>query len=377
MSPKIHAPRMARPDSMNSNFVQSVPTRLMGIGFAIGLAATACNSEGPKASGTGGRPGTGGAAGTANSGGATGTGGGSSSGGATSSGGVIGAAGGSGNGGVTGGGGGLTGSGGDQGTGGAGGMVMLLPCGIATAVNSVYNASLASNMPLITDFTYTAGPGVSIFFGDTYNQVTGLTYHFPERAIGAAGAGGGGGGSAGAGGRGGAGGAGGRGGAAGAAAGPPGLTEDLTASNWHITGTVAPGLPAYAFVMRFTCTIDASAYSGIEFTIGGNAGPANSLSLQAGFGDDLPPGPDSLGTGICPANGCMSPSTIITVPPTVTTVQIPWSRFTGGRPMNTVNPAQLAQFLWPFTIRAAAYNVDFVIDDLRFYTAPADAGAGN
>ena len=154
------------------------------------------------------------------------------------------------------------------------------------------------------------------------------------------------------------------------ATGSPGLTEDLTASNWHITGLVSNAMNAYAFVLSFTCTIDASAYSGVEFTIRGNAGPLNSLTLQTGFGGDLPPTAGGFGTGVCPPNGCASPSAVLTVTPAVATIRLPWSAFTGGRPMGTVNPAQLVQLLWGLAIRPAPYNVDLVIDDLRFYNAP-------
>jgi hypothetical protein len=374
------------------------PKRLTLIALVIVSSAVAACSSGGGTTGTGGKVGgTGGAKAT---GGATGTGGGNI--GIGSGGGAVIGSGGSGTGGSNGSGGDL-GIGGDTGSsGGAGGMSFLLTCGIQMAVNSVYPASAASNAPLITDFTYSPGSSPnSTFFGDTYNQVTGLSYHFPDRPVDssggaggdASGAGGVGGGAAGgrggAGGRGAAGrggvggrggaGAGGRGGAGGFAPvlGPIGLTEDLTASDWHITGVV--GGQATAFVLQFTCTIDASAYSGIQFTIKGNAGAPGRLSLQLAFAGDETGSYVTPGYGLC-SGTCQAPTTSITVTPTVTTIQIPWSRFTGGRPIASVNPAQLVRLLWAFTTSATPYPIDVTIDDLIFFTAPTpvvDAGASD
>ena len=60
----------------------------------------------------------------------------------------------------------------------------------------------------------------------------------------------------------------------------PGLTEDLTDSNWHITGLVNG---AAAFAVGTVCNIDASLFDGIEFTIRGNAGNPSQLRVEIGF----------------------------------------------------------------------------------------------
>lgn len=275
-------------------------------------------------------------------------------------------------------------------------MSFLLTCGITTATNNVYSAALASNAPLISDFTYTDGSnGIradGFFIGDTYNEVTALSYHFPDAPppvvpTGGAGgveANGGAGGKAGAGGHGGAAGhagAGGHGGAAGAAvvAGPIGLTEDMTGSNWHITGWV--GQQASAFVMAFTCLIDASAYDGLQFTLKGNAGTPSTLTMQAAFAGDEPGSYVVPGMGLCNSSlgVCSAPFTMINVPANVTTVQVPWTAFGGGKPIAALDPKQLVLFRWSFISRPTPYPVDVTIDDMKFYSAtaaPITTGAG-
>jgi len=318
---------------------------------------------------------------------------------------------------------GTTSAGGDTGggTGGAGGMSFLLMCNINQAAGNVFPADKASNAGIITDFTYTTGNdgvgGNSIFFGDTYNQVTGLSYHFPDLPVtqatggaggdlglgGQSGEGGAGGsvrgsGGAGMGGRGGPPGTGGRRGmagrpgmpATGGMSGAPGgmsgtagtsggtggatapvvlgLHEDLTASNWHITGEV--GQSATAFVLQFVCLINAAAYDGIEFTIKGSAGTPSAVTLQLAFAGDEAGSYTTPGLGLC-SGVCQAPSTSIPVTSTVTKLQLPWSRFTGGRPMANLDPSQLARLLFAFTSKAIPYPVDVTIDDLHFFNAPA------
>jgi hypothetical protein len=383
----------------------------------------ACSSNGSDTTGSAGHVGAGGANATG-SGGFTAAGGSPGSGGTNGGGATAGSAGGPAEGGSAGG----DASAGSAGTdasggfadagidsadataiGGSGGMSFLLACSIATASNDVYTASSATNAPSISDFTYAGGPTGSLFSGDTYNQVTGYSYHFPDlpqqasggAGGGEAGAGGIGGasgsggevgaaghGGAGAGGHGGTGGlagagghagTGGHGGAGGAPyGGPLGISEDFSASNWHVTGWV--GGDASAFVWQFTCLIDASAYDGVQFTIKGNAGVPNVLTMQASFAGDETGSYTTAGFGLC-SGICQPPSTTVNLTSAVTTVQIPWSKFTGGRPVASVNPAQLVRFLWAFTSRPAAYPVDVTIDDLQFYSAPppptTDAAAGN
>lgn len=260
-------------------------------------------------------------------------------------------------------------------------MSFLLTCGIATATNNVYSAALASNAPLISDFTYTDGSdGIradGFFVGDTYNQVTALSYHFPDAGPPGVATGGAGGAAA----NGGAGGAGGRGGAAGAAVvpGPIGLTEDMTASNWHITGWV--GQSASAFVMAFTCIIDASAYDGLQFTLKGNAGTPSTLTMQASFAGDEPGSYVVPGMGLCNSSlgACSAPFAMINVPANVATVQVPWTAFGGGKPIAALDPKQLVLFRWSFISRPAPYPVDVTIDDMKFYSAtaaPLMMGAG-
>jgi hypothetical protein len=155
-----------------------------------------------------------------------------------------------------------------------------------------------------------------------------------------------------------------------------GLHEDLTGSNWHITGGV--GQSATAFVLKFVCLINAAAYDGVEFTIKGSAGTPSTLAVQLGFAGDETGSYTTPGLGLCSA-GCQAPSASIAVTSTVTKVQLPWSRFTGGRPMPGVDPTQLALLLFAFTSKATPYPVDVTVDDVHFFTAatpPSSTDAG-
>ena len=271
-------------------------------------------------------------------------------------------------------------------------MGFLISCGVQQA--EAAGVVLAGG-PVISDFTYTDGTtdvrADGFSFGNFYDSPSGYGFHYPSQvpagtggaagdgaggAAGAAVATGGRGGSAGNSGGGGRGGSAGTSGAGGATLGARGLAENMTGSDWHITGVIGD---YSAFALALSCITDASAYAGIEFTIRGNAGIPSRLTLSASFSGDDPGSRVTPSLGMCEGT-CTAPSTVVNVTPTKTLVQIPWSRFVGGRPMATLNPAQLTGFRWIFAWSGAGtpYPVDVTVDDLHFMTAPmtpADAGA--
>ncbi|MEP6653684.1 MAG: hypothetical protein ABJA82_10015 [Myxococcales bacterium] len=325
-------------------------------------------SGGDTGSGSGGSlSGTGGAFGT---GGAVGTGGDSSVAGSTGSGGDTGLGGAGGTG--------LTGSG------GMGGAGFMIACDVSQGQAAGKVVAIA---PLISDFTYVDGTNEvkegSFSFGNFYDAPSGYSFHYPDRGSvstgGAGGNAGAGGGVVGTGGRGGAAGTGGRGGAAGTAGGgalgPVGITENLTGSDWHISGVIGN---YSAFVVTLACATDASAFSGIQFTISGTAGTPNRLTMQAAFAGDEAGSRVTPMTGMCEGT-CSAPFTTVNLTATKTLIQIPWSTFTGGRPISTVNPAQLTALRWVFNWNPALqpYAVDLRLDDLSFIPAAGttiDAG---
>jgi hypothetical protein len=68
---------------------------------------------------------------------------------------------------------------------------------------------------------------------------------------------------------------------------------------------------------------------------------------------------------------CTAPSAKFTVTSTKKLIQIPWAMFTGGKPIATVNPAQLTELRWIFNWNGttAPYATDVTVDDLHFMTA--------
>ena len=148
----------------------------------------------------------------------------------------------------------------------------------------------------------------------------------------------------------------------------------MTGSNWRVRGIIAEYA---AFVVAFACSTDASDYAGIEFTIRGNAGPSGQLVLQAQHAGNAPGSTERPGVATCSGN-CASASTTIAVSSTETVVRLPWSAFTGGSPMASVDATQLAQIKWIFAWNSqmVPYSVDVVVDNLRFIAkTDVDGGA--
>jgi hypothetical protein len=140
-----------------------------------------------------------------------------------------------------------------------------------------------------------------------------------------------------------------------------------------MTGTVS-NYTGFGFFLN-QC-IDASAYGGISFTIGGNVGTTGKLMLQAKTNSTTP---ISAATkhGACvatnPANtyaDCWDPVAWVLVPATPATVTVRWGEFVGGKPTATVNPAELLGFQWSFNWIAGdaggPYAANVTIDDIAF-----------
>ena len=328
------------------------------------LITGACVSEdeGPtNAGGSGGTAGSGGSTtgGGAGQGGSAGTGGAGTTGGGAGTGGSAGTSGSTGTGGAgTGGSAGTTG--GSAGTtGGSGGKadagtdtgppVMCPPpvpmtlCTPATPVNN----------PLVSDFT--AEGGAPIVFGAYAAPIWGGVYVYPSSMPDPC-----------------------------VDAGPAmfPVTSDLSAGNWHISGTIGT-YSGFGLWWNCTsggrdhavCTIDASAYSGIQFSIRGNAGPMGNVGLAISTTDDSPVSTDMAkpSCGTCTAAMCASPSVNVPVSATATTVTLRWSDFTGGAP-NALDPSKITAIA--FTLPwggTGTHAADVTIDDIRF-VALGDAG---
>jgi hypothetical protein len=176
---------------------------------------------------------------------------------------------------------------------------------------------------------------------------------------------------------------------------PGTMTSDVTGNDWHISGNVAnyAGFALYFDNVNSCNMADASAFSGISFTIWGTTGgmpitmgvstlddtvtPSWLASVDAGSATPTPGSciPTS-GNGPYYHPGCGDPSTSITVATTATsaataqTVTLHWATDfpTGGACEAYVKASQILSIYWqfPWATNATPYNVDIHIDNLKF-----------
>jgi hypothetical protein len=132
------------------------------------------------------------------------------------------------------------------------------------------------------------------------------------------------------------------------------LKEDFSAANWHVTGTV-DNLAGFGLWWGCAssgtyvgCTLDASTYRGIQFTVKGDAGPSGKLALSLGRVDNDPVTPGKCGS--CTAATCTGPAATFDVVPggAPHTVFLRWEDFTGGKPHDVADPHGITGILWLF-----------------------------
>jgi hypothetical protein len=163
---------------------------------------------------------------------------------------------------------------------------------------------------------------------------------------------------------------------------PPALTSDITHSNWHISGTVGT-YSGFGLYWNACALLDASAFKGISMIISGNI-PANTLYMSVDTAEDEVATAWYVANKITPANAgafgtcvpisnqydgtCTTPSKVIPVTATPTTVAILWADLTGGKPQASVTPDKLTSisFYFSYSFGTAPYPVDITIDDLSF-----------
>jgi hypothetical protein len=162
----------------------------------------------------------------------------------------------------------------------------------------------------------------------------------------------------------------------------PGITSDVTGSDWHMSGTV-DNYAGFGLFFANCHLLDASAYSGIRLTISGDAGgaitaivgtAANEITADW-LNENTNPAEVVVGAGRCtPATGqydgtCGAPSyTLPAVTDTPQTIDIMWEDLAGGSPMGSLNPAEITFITWIFTWAdgATPYDVDITVDDISF-----------
>jgi hypothetical protein len=163
------------------------------------------------------------------------------------------------------------------------------------------------------------------------------------------------------------------------------LTSSVTDGNWHLSGTVDT-ISGFGLFLNACQPMDASAFSGIAFTLWGNIegdrtlaffieSAAHQVSSQwINANKANPEDPDVLdNSGRCfPAASrydgtCREPRVMLELTSEPTTVEIPWADFAGGSPVPALDASEITAIAWSLPQPDdTPYSVDIHIDDLRF-----------
>jgi hypothetical protein len=159
------------------------------------------------------------------------------------------------------------------------------------------------------------------------------------------------------------------------------LTESFSDGNWHVTGTIAPSVWAGAgfwFATGANCPVfDFSAYSGISFTIAGNAGPSGSVNITVPTASNTAPVTDKTSSNFtcysnaatCAGASCSAASmTVSSISTTPQTVKLMFADLKGGAPVSSADKKEITGIGINPTIdwsgKESPYALDLTIDDL-------------
>jgi hypothetical protein len=150
---------------------------------------------------------------------------------------------------------------------------------------------------------------------------------------------------------------------------PASLTLTASGDLVRLSGTVGD----YAALgVSFGACVDASAYAGLGFALGGSVGPTGMLTLSVYTRGDSPE-PPFTATGTCiprdPANpfaDCRQVYLTLPVSPAAGPTTVRFADFLGGMPAATADPAQMLSiwFSLPWTPTAQPYAVDLTLGNL-------------
>jgi hypothetical protein len=148
------------------------------------------------------------------------------------------------------------------------------------------------------------------------------------------------------------------------------LTVTVADAKATITGTI-PATKYAGFGFWFGPCTDARAYKGLSFKMSGDMGNSQ-LQIQMQSSRNYPIDTKNS-KGECEgtwSDGCASNSKTfsnLALTTELQTIEIPWADFTGGLPIDPLEPAELLGFQWHFNCGEAACTPNVVIDDVTFY----------
>ena len=214
--------------------------------------------------------------------------------------------------------------------------------------------------PLLLDFESVGDDTTQAIFGDFEAELSGGTYVYPQLSL------------------------------IGPGAAPRGLVSDVAEGDWHISGSV---IEQSGFGVFLDCQLlDASRFVGLAFSISGNVGNADTVTLLVGTASNdvssewlvANGGDPEPRSGRCtPARNeydgsCNQARVEVPVSAQTREIVVPFSALGGGSPERGVNPAELTTLGWALPMpgtnalgNTQPYAVDLRIDDIRFVEAAA------
>ncbi len=132
-------------------------------------------------------------------------------------------------------------------------------------------------------------------------------------------------------------------------------TRDTSTGAMVVTVATGPAPSASAnyagFGIPFNACVDATAYTGVKFNIGGTLSAGCTIQFSALFTEDAAPGTGSpAGRDGCVAASCYPPAKIFTLPPTAADVTVNFADVTGGAPVTTVDKARVTGVQWQLNV---------------------------
>jgi hypothetical protein len=142
-----------------------------------------------------------------------------------------------------------------------------------------------------------------------------------------------------------------------------------TDGRWRVAGTVGPNT-AVIGLWFVPCFADFSGYSGIRFTISGNAGPSGQVNMAISTPGDAAPAVAPkvdciINSATCTATTCTQPNVTIPVTATAAPQTVLFASLTTGLPLPSPDPAAITAITWNFGWSPTPYPVEVYIDDIE------------
>jgi hypothetical protein len=138
---------------------------------------------------------------------------------------------------------------------------------------------------------------------------------------------------------------------------PDSLDSVVEDGAWHLSGNAGQ---SYGFGISLACQSDASAFSGIEFTLRGSTG-----DQQINFVIETASNIDDACLGGTCAGNCAATAAAVNHESGEQAYSFVWADLQDGSPDDTPDPSEITAIRWEFQA-STPIEVDFYVDDIRF-----------